>query len=74
LDKEDIKKKENEKVEVSIPTLSEALEAIKIINHFYKAVEGNSKILSQIIDTEQHLQNQYWAHHSRQKKIRDFFI
>jgi hypothetical protein len=37
------------------PNMSEALEAIRIVNHFYEATAGNSKIVSQIMSTEGHL-------------------
>jgi hypothetical protein len=38
-------KEEEEEVELSIPTLSEALEAIRTVNCFYEATAGNNKKL-----------------------------
>jgi hypothetical protein len=42
-----------EKAEMPIPTVSVALEAIRVVNHFYKARAGKNKIVSQIMDTEE---------------------
>jgi hypothetical protein len=50
---------EEEKVEVPTPSASEALEAIRVVNCFYEARAGNSKIVSQIMGIEGHLENQY---------------
>jgi hypothetical protein len=52
--------------------LSEALEAIRIVNRFYEARAGNSKIVSQIMGIEGHLENQYWASRKKQMKITDY--
>jgi hypothetical protein len=57
---------------VLVPTLSEALKATMTINCFSEAVAGNSKKKSQIVDIKEHLENQYYALYSRQKKITDF--
>jgi hypothetical protein len=57
---------------VITPSLSEALEAIRIVNRFYEARAGNSKIVSQIMGIEGHLENQYWASRKRQMKITDY--
>jgi hypothetical protein len=35
------------------------LEAIRVVNHFYEARAGTSKIVSQILGIEGHLENQY---------------
>jgi hypothetical protein len=51
--------------------VSEALEAIRVVNRFYEARAGSSKIVSQIMGIEGHLENQYWANH-RQMKITDY--
>jgi hypothetical protein len=56
---EDKEKEEEEKVEVPTPSVSEALEAIRVVNCFYEARAGNSKIVSQIMGIEGHLENQY---------------
>jgi hypothetical protein len=43
--------------------LSEVLETVKPINHDYKAKAGNSiKKTLHIMDIEENLENQYWAH------------
>jgi hypothetical protein len=69
-DKED--EEEEEKAQVPMSSVSEALKAIRVANHFYEARARNSKIKSQIMDTEQHLENQYWASRRRQMKITDY--
>jgi hypothetical protein len=61
------------KVEVSVPTLRKALEAIATINCFCKAAAGNSKKLLQIMDTKEHLENLSWACDSIQEKSWIFF-
>jgi hypothetical protein len=43
------------KFEVLVPSLRGALYAIRTINHFYEATEGNSKKLSRIMDIKEHL-------------------
>jgi hypothetical protein len=57
------------KTEVPIPILSEALEAIISVNLFYESRAGNSKIVSQIMDTEEHIENHYWVSRRRQLNI-----
>jgi hypothetical protein len=59
-EEEDKEEEEEEKLELSVPTLSEALEVIRTLNRFYEATAGNSKKLSQIVDIEEHLENEYW--------------
>jgi hypothetical protein len=63
---------EEEKAEVPAPSVSEALEAIRVVNRFYEARAGSSKIVSQIMGIEGHLENQYWASCRRQMKITDY--
>jgi hypothetical protein len=62
------------KVVVPIPTLSEALYAIRTVNHFYDAAAGNKKKLSQIMDIEEYSEIQYSACHLRKKKITGFSV
>lgn len=50
---------EEDKAELAIPTLNDALKTKGIVNRFYKFGAGNKNIVSQIIDTEEHLQNWY---------------
>jgi hypothetical protein len=52
--------------------LSEAFEAIRVVNHFYEAMVGNSKIVAPIMDIEEHLENQYLASHRRRMKVTDY--
>jgi hypothetical protein len=52
--------------------VSEVLEAIRVVNHFYEARAGNRKIVSQIMGIEGHLENQYWASRRIQVKITDY--
>jgi hypothetical protein len=52
--------------------VSEALEAIRVVNRFYEARAGSSKIVSQIMGIEGHLENQYWASRRQQMKITDY--
>jgi hypothetical protein len=66
---------EEEKAEVPAPSVSEALEAttpIRVVNRFYEARAGSSKIVSQIMGIERHLENQYWASCRQQMKITDY--
>jgi hypothetical protein len=69
-DKEE--EEEEEKAEVPAPSVSETLEAIGVVNRFYKARAESSKIVSQIMGIEGHLENQYWASRRRQMKITDY--
>jgi hypothetical protein len=52
--------------------VSEALEAIRVVKRFFEARAGNSKIVSQIMGIEGHLENKYWARCRRQMKIMDY--
>jgi hypothetical protein len=56
---EEEEEEEEDDDDVPIHTVSEALETIRILNCFYKSRAGNSKIVSQIVDIEQHLENRY---------------
>jgi hypothetical protein len=47
-------------------------EAIRAVSLFYEARAGNSKTVSQIMGTEQYLENQYWASWRRQMKITNY--
>jgi hypothetical protein len=67
---EESEEKKAEKGEVPITTLA----AITTVNRFYEATAGTAKKLSQIMDTDEHLENQYWTCCSRQKNIMNFFI
>jgi hypothetical protein len=58
-DKED--EEEEEQAEMPIAIVSEAIKAIRVVSCLYEARAGNSKIVSQIMDIEEHLELQYWA-------------
>jgi hypothetical protein len=62
------RRRKKEKAEVPTPSVSEAFETIRVVNHFYEARAGNSKIVSNY----GHLENQYWASRRRQMKITDY--
>jgi hypothetical protein len=64
----DKEEEEEEKAEVPTPSVSEAFETIRVVNHFYEARAGNSKIVSNY----GHLENQYWASRRRRMKITDY--
>jgi hypothetical protein len=50
--------------EVSIPTVSDALEAIRLVNLFYESRGGSSEIVTTIMDIERNLESVYWASNS----------
>jgi hypothetical protein len=60
------------KTEVPIPAVSEALESIRVVNHLYKSRARNSKIVSQVMDTEEHLEHRHWTSRRRQLKLTDY--
>jgi hypothetical protein len=49
------RRRKNKKQRFQYPLLSEALEAIRVVNRFYEARAGNSKIVSQFMGIEGHL-------------------
>jgi hypothetical protein len=58
--------------EVSIPTVSDALEAIRVVNLFYESRGGSSEIVTKIMDIERNLESVYWASNRKQMKIIDY--
>ncbi|XP_023721482.1 tigger transposable element-derived protein 4-like [Cryptotermes secundus] len=58
--------------EVSIPTVSDALEAIRVVNLFYESRGGSSEIVTKIMDIERNLESVYWASNRKQMKITDY--
>ena len=58
--------------EVSIPTVSDALEAIRVVNLFYESRGGSSEIVTKIMDIERNLESVYWASNRKQLKITDY--
>jgi hypothetical protein len=71
-EKVEVEEEEEEKVEVPTPCVSEALEAIRVVNRFYEARAGSSRIVSQIMGIEGHLENKCWATRRRQMRITDY--
>jgi hypothetical protein len=55
--------------EVLIPTMSDALEAIRVVNLIYKSRGGSSEIVTKIMDVECNLESVYWASNRKQIKI-----
>jgi hypothetical protein len=68
---DEAEREETKKTEVPISTVSEALEDIRVVNCSNESRTGNSRIVSQIMDIEEHLENCYWARPRRQLKIMD---
>jgi hypothetical protein len=60
------------KIKVPIPAVSEALESIRVVNHLYESRIRNSKIVSQVMDTEEYLEHCHWTSCRRQLKITDY--
>jgi hypothetical protein len=55
--------------EVPIPTVSDALEAIRVVNLFYESRGGSSEIVTKIMDIERNLESVYWASNRKEMKI-----
>mgnify|MGYP007030190849 CR=1 FL=1 len=68
----DEEEEEEERSKVPIPTVSDALEAIRIVNMFYEARGGSSEIANEIMNIERNLESVYWANR-QQSKITDYF-
>jgi hypothetical protein len=47
--------------EVSIPTVSDALEVIRVVNLFYESRGGSTEIVTKIMDIERNLESVYWV-------------
>jgi hypothetical protein len=47
--------------EVSIPTVSDALEVIRVVNLFYESRGGSSEIVTKIMYIERNLESMYWV-------------
>lgn len=48
-----------------IPAVREAVKAVRVGNRFHKGRAWKSKIVSEIMDIEEHLENLYWASRGR---------
>jgi hypothetical protein len=57
---------------VSIPTVSDALEAIRVVNLFHESRGGSSEIVTTIMYIERNLESVYWASNRKQMKITDY--
>jgi hypothetical protein len=51
----------DQEIDVAVPTLSEALEAIRTANGSYEARSENTKIISEIGKIKDDLERQYWT-------------
>ena len=58
-----------DKIKVPNPAVSEAVESIRVVNRLYESRAGNSKIVSQVMDTEEHLEHRHWTSRRRWLKI-----
>jgi hypothetical protein len=59
-------------VESLIPTVSDVLEAIRVVNLFYESRGGSSEIVTKIMDIECNLESVYWASNRKHMKITDY--
>jgi hypothetical protein len=49
------------KFDVSVFTVSDALEVIRVVNLFYESRGGSSEIVTKIMDIERNLESVYWV-------------
>jgi hypothetical protein len=54
-------------------TVSDALEAIRVVSLFYESKGGSSEIVTKVMDIERNLESVYWASDRKQMKITDYF-
>jgi hypothetical protein len=66
------KEETEDKIKVPNPAVSEALESIRVVNCLYESRAGNSKIVSQVMDTEEHLEHHHCTSRRRQLKITNY--
>jgi hypothetical protein len=64
--------KREECSEVLIPTLSDALDAVRVVDLFYESRGGSREIVTKIMDIERNLESVYWASNRNQMKITDY--
>lgn len=62
-----------EKNKVPVPTVSDALEAIRVVSMFYEARGGSSEILTGVMNIERNLESVYWTSRRQQCKMTDYF-
>ena len=63
---------EEQEIEVHVPTISKALQAIRVMNNFYDATSENVQLICESERIERYLQMQYFATR-KQTQITDFF-
>ena len=63
---------EEQEIEVNVPTINEALQAIRVAHNFYEATSENQQLICDLERTECDLQMQYFATR-KQTQITDFF-
>ena len=63
---------EKQEIEVNVPTISEALQGIRVVHNFYEATSENVQLICDSERIERELQMQYFATR-KQTQITDFF-
>jgi hypothetical protein len=58
--------------EDSIPTVSDAVKAIWVVNFFYESRGGSREIVTKIMGIERNLESVYWASNRKRMKITDY--
>ena len=63
---------EEQEIEVNVPTINEALQAIRLVYNFCEATSENVQLMCDLERIERDLQMQYFTT-SKQTQITDFF-
>ena len=63
---------EKQEIEVNVPTINEALQAIRVVHNFYEATPENVQLTCDLERIERDLQMQYFVTR-KQTQITDFF-
>ena len=63
---------EEEEIEVNVPTVNEALQAIRVVHNFYEATSENVQLICDLERIESDIHMQYFATR-KQTQITDFF-
>ena len=71
-EEEDEQDDKEEKNKVPVPTVSDALEAIRVVSMFYEARGGSSEILTGVMNIERNLERVYWTSRRQQCKMTDY--
>ena len=72
LQEEEADDSEEQELEVNVPTINEALQAIRVVHNFYEATSENVQIICDLERIEHDLQMQYFATR-KQIQITDIF-